>query len=1162
VVLERIMAALEGHRVVRLVGLQGSAGAFVLSRLEGRLPGPLVILAQDESRAEAMARDLRFFLPPDREIAVFPSWELLPFDQSSPYIRLQCRRLEILRRFLAGAPPRILVTSLEAWLTRLPPRQWLQAQGEFVGPGTEMPQERLVSFLQGSGYQRVALVEEVGDYSLRGGIVDCFPPETAEPVRLDFAGDRIESVRSFSPETQRSTGRRDWVEISPVREIPWSSEARAQALGRLEDRVRQHAHRGVTPLLEAMAEGIPFPGMEFLLPRFHRNLEGLPDYLPPETILVLDDPDRLEAGWTAWWERAQERAQSENLPLARLVSPQEIYLPPGEVRETLEGRRTLSLHGIRIQRPGEDPSRVVPVPCASQEGLRAELSRGPWDGAALERLGRRLGQWLDEGVAVHWALRSRRQVERMGEHLRGSGLPCGSEEPPVDWRGSRPRVWLHTGELSQGFVSQALGVSVLDEQEVFGLQRLRRPGRTARKLPSITHLEDLQDGDLVVHVDHGIGVYRGMSTLEAGGIRGDFLLLEYLGRDRLYVPVDRFGSVHRYVGSEGVLPRIDRLGGGGWETRKGKVRRAVERMAKELLQLYASREVTSGHAFSPPGELYGEFAEAFAHEETPDQHRAIQEVMEDMGEPRPMDRLVCGDVGFGKTEVAMRAAFRAAMDGKQVAYLVPTTLLAQQHYRTFMERFRGYPIFVEVLSRFRAPREQREIIERCGRGEVDILIGTHRLLQKDLAFKDLGLLILDEEHRFGVSQKERLKRMRREVDVLTLTATPIPRTLHMAMVGIRDLSIIETPPPGRRSIKTFLAPFHRDLVREAVQREMSRGGQIFFVHNRVQGMEGIAATLREWLPEVRMGVAHGQMGEKELSRVMERFHGRELDLLLCTTIIEAGLDIPTANTILIHDAHKLGLAEMYQIRGRVGRSGHQAYAYLLLPGPPTELTPEALRRLETLQEFSELGAGFRIATRDLEIRGAGTLLGPSQSGHIEAVGFEMYTQLMQRAIAELKGEPLPPQVEPEIQLPIHAYIPEAYVPDAHQRLALYRRLAAAEPEGDLEALRDEMRDRFGPLPEEGENLFHVMELKALLRALGIRLLAVIDGRLRVAFHPTTPVAPRRLVEIVHDQGEGGGMRFVSEDTVEIPLDAGMGQPLPVLAKNRLKGLFLDASMVS
>jgi transcription-repair coupling factor (superfamily II helicase) len=1161
--MDTILESLKAKRTTTVFGLQGSAAAYILSELKRRMTECFVVLVSDGQRAEEWARDLGFFLSAETEIAVLPAWEVLPFDEASPYIRLQSRRIDLLLRLSVNAGPQVLVVPLGAWITRVPPKEWLGKQGFIVIEGLEISMEDTVRFLEDRGYRRVPLVEELGDYSVRGGILDCFPPREEMPIRIEFLGNQVESVRYFSPDTQRSICRIDGVELLPVREIPWSAGERQCVLDRMTGRHTNLAMPGFTAVLDNLAEGIPFPGMEFLLPYFHDRLNTLVDYLPSEALVVLDDPAHLGTLWRNEWDRAHGRARNPEIPLGQLVAPEELYLEPlPEQPGALSSHRRLLLKGLHIEAAEETAGGVVEVSTHHVGGLRSELVRRSHDeGEALTRLPLKLKQWLEDGLHVHWVLAARAQAGRICKYLEDEGVICTlREEPSAEGAARfRPRVWVHVGELTQGFMSTQLGVVFLTEEEVFGPRRLRKPKQGLRKLPTISHLEELQEGDLVVHVDHGIGIYRGLMTLQTGQVEGDFLLLEYLGNDRLYVPVSRMQGVHKYLGTEGMLPRIDRLGGGGWEKRKNKAKRAVLRMAKELLQLYASREVTPGFAFNAAEEVYREFEAAFPYEETADQRRAIDEVLADMAQPRPMDRLVCGDVGFGKTEVAMRAAFVAVANGKQVAYLVPTTILAEQHYGTFVERFRGYPVFIDVLSRFRTPREQQGILRRCEAGQLDILIGTHRLLQKDVRFKDLGLLIIDEEHRFGVAHKERLKKIRQEVDVLTLTATPIPRTLHMGMLGIRDLSVIETPPPERLSIRTVVAPFEQELVCEAVQRETARGGQVFFVHNRVQGIERIAGMLHEWLPDLRIEVAHGQMPARALAEVMDRYHRKGVDILVSTTIIQSGLDIPSANTILIHNAHHLGLAEMYQIRGRVGRAGHQAYAYLLVPGGERQLTRDALRRLRTLQEFSELGAGFRIATRDLEIRGAGTLLGPSQSGQIDAVGFELYTQMMRRAIAELKGEPVAAEIEPEIRLPVHAYLSEDYIPDAHQRLALYRRLSRAESDEMIDPLREEMKDRFGPIPDEGENLLQLMSLRGLLKAYGIKDLRLLDGHLHIAFHPSTPILPQALIQLVQSHADAG-LRFVSEDTLVVPMNGEILDPLPLVVRKRLKRLLEGASM--
>ncbi|MFQ5585661.1 MAG: transcription-repair coupling factor, partial [Thermodesulfobacteriota bacterium] len=670
----------------------------------------------------------------------------------------------------------------------------------------------------------------------------------------------------------------------------------------------------------------------------------------------------------------------------------------------------------------------------------------------------------------------------------GTTLPRGTPGPLSTSVTSVPvaqgKASIIIGELRSGFRAHDLSLAIVTEDEIFGERVKRRPPPSRRLEAFLTQLQDLDSGDYVVHSDHGIGIYRGLKRLHLEEIENDFLVLEYQGGDRLYLPAQRLNLISKYHGFEGKTPPVDRLGGSGWSKTKGKVKRAVEEMARELLELYAARNVVEGFSFSRPDSIFAEFEASFEYEETEDQQRAIGEVLDDMQRGRPMDRLVCGDVGYGKTEVAMRAAFKAVLDGKQVAILVPTTVLAQQHYHTFTKRFAPYPVQIDMLSRFRSSGEQKESVEKLKRGDTDIIIGTHRLLQRDVVFKNLGLVVVDEEHRFGVRHKERLKQIRKHVDVLTLTATPIPRTLHMSFAGIRDLSIINTPPEERLAIKTIVTRFDEATVRDAVMRELLRGGQVFFVHNRVSGIDGIAERLRAIVPEARIAVAHGQMKSRELEKVMDTFVNKGYDILLSTSIIESGLDIPSANTIIINRANMFGLADIYQLRGRVGRSRHRAYAYLLVP-PDMALTGDARKRLEVLRELSGLGAGFRIATHDLEIRGAGELLGSAQSGQIGMVGFEMYNQLLEEAVRELRGEKVEQQPEPEIHLSIPAYLPEGYIPDTKQRLNLYKRMATVTDDSEIDDLRVEVRDRFGTIPPLVDNLFKIVSLKLLLKRGGI-----------------------------------------------------------------------------
>jgi transcription-repair coupling factor (superfamily II helicase) len=787
-----------------------------------------------------------------------------------------------------------------------------------------------------------------------------------------------------------------------------------------------------------------------------------------------------------------------------------------------------------------DAGPALHVPVASVQGYQGRIAAFLVD----------LTAWRRQGERIILVARSEAQGRRLQEILRDHDLGARLTRDLPEPGG----IALWTGSLSAGFRIEPLRLTLVTEAEIFGTRALpRRRARPREALP-FTSFEDLKEGDYVVHVEHGIAQYRGLHQLTVGGEAGDFLLLHYAGNDKLYVPASKLHLVQRYVGGDGNAaargtgPALDRLGGTSWARAKERVRASVRELAGELLKLYAARQVLPGYAVAADGTGQKEFDAAFPYEETPDQLQAIRDVKRDLETPRPMDRLVCGDVGYGKTEVALRAAFKVAMDGRQVAVLVPTTVLALQHYQTFCARFANFPMQVELLSRFRSAAEQKAVLRGLADGTVDIVIGTHRLLQKDVRFHALGLLVVDEEQRFGVAAKEVLKHLRREVDVLTLTATPIPRTLHMAMLGVRDISTIETPPEDRLAIRTYVTPSDPQVITEAIQRELARGGQVFFVHNRVESIHGAARQVKRLVPEARLSVAHGQMSEAALEKVMVDFYLRKVDVLLCTTIIESGLDVPSANTILIDRADTLGLAQLYQLRGRVGRDRHRAYAYLLVPAEGG-MTEEARRRLQVITELTELGSGFKIASRDLEIRGAGNLLGAEQSGHIAAVGYDLYTQLIQETIRELKGEPREVPVDPVIRLRADGFIPEHYVPDPTLRLNLYKRLLAVP---DAERLRDfaeECTDRFGPIPPEVRWLFTVMELKLQARALRVREIDARREAIRVSFAPDPPVRPETILALL--RAERGRLRFLPGDVLEYRTPPGAGPEVRVEAARNL-----------
>jgi transcription-repair coupling factor (superfamily II helicase) len=736
-----------------------------------------------------------------------------------------------------------------------------------------------------------------------------------------------------------------------------------------------------------------------------------------------------------------------------------------------------------------------------------------------------LRHWQRDAKGLFIVSHTLSQADRMRDLLSRYEIPSRSEHGKRfnEEMAERGVITLLTGRLSSGFRAQEDGWIILTEEEIFGERRRLKEEKPAKRAlrgegEPLSSYGELCENDFIVHTDYGIGLYRGLRHLKIGTVSNDYLLLEYLDADKLYIPVDRLNLIQRYVGGDGSHPRLDKLGGSRWQRAKKKAKEAISEMVKEILDLYATREAFKGIAFAPADESCKEFEATFEYEETPDQLKAIEEVMQDMGIPKPMDRLVCGDVGFGKTEVALRAAYRAVADGRQVGFLVPTTVLAQQHYQTFCERFKKYPVIIEMLSRFKSPQDQKKILQRLREGKVDIIIGTHRLLQKDVCFHDLGLVVIDEEHRFGVDHKERLKQMRKTVDVITLTATPIPRTLQMAVTGIRDLSLIQTPPEYRLSIRTIVTRFDDELIREAILRELARGGQVFFVHHRVQNIYSIAAHLKKLVPEARLAIAHGQMKERELEKAMLRFVRGDHNLLVCTSIIESGLDIPAANTILINHAEHFGLADLYQLRGRVGRGRHQAYAYLLIPSE-LSLSRDAAKRFRAIQELSELGSGFKLAVQDLEIRGAGNLLGRSQSGHIIAVGLEYYTQLMERAVKELRGEEVLEEVTPEIHFHLPAFIPETYVEDEEERLRLYRRLSHCRSDEAVEMIREELVDRFGKIPEETVHLLEVIKVKILLTKLSILKFEETPSQVVLTFDRTTRLSPQRMVEWIH-KGEG------------------------------------------
>ena len=896
-------------------------------------------------------------------------------------------------------------------------------------------------------------------------------------------------------------------------------------------------------LSDSLTNGLLFPGAELLTPLlFGRPLDTVFSYLPSGTVVWIVEPGRVLAEAIRVTEQTAAAAEAAQSKPSFYPPPESLYLSADEFEDALGAMTAVEVGSlVTVAAPREGWAPAIEVKCQPSLKLGASALTGPRTPPSFEPLATELREVQRGQGRALMVVEGASQAARLRRHLEAYDLTvntdCKSFGALMEWPDFRPTIM--EGEISSGVVLQADGLYVYSEEDIFGEPRVHRRSRPVSK-GALLNLEELKPDDVVVHIDHGIGRYRGLRHMKVAGTEGDFLALEYAGADAMYVPVERINLVQRYIGGDGEEPKLDKLGSGSWDRVKRRTKEAVLAMASDLLDIYAAREVMEGHAFAHPGSDYAEFAEGFEFEETPDQLAAIDEVVRDMCRAKPMDRLICGDAGFGKTEVALRAAFIAVMDGRQVAMLVPTTVLAEQHWNTMRKRFEGYPVRIEMVSRFRNARENKAVIDDLRAGKVDIVVGTHRLLQDDVEFPRLGLLIIDEEHRFGVADKERVKRLRKLVEVLTLTATPIPRTLHMAMLGIRDLSVIQTPPPDRQAIRTFVAHFDDGLLREVIMRELNRSGQVFFVHNRVENIEYVARHLRAIVPEAKVAVAHGQMKERQLENVMREFIENRVNLLVCSAIIESGLDIPNANTMIINRADHFGLAQLYQLRGRVGRSRQKAYAYLLIPGEHI-ITRDAKKRIDALRELveTESGGGFKLAIRDLEHRGAGNLLGREQSGQITAVGFELYTEMMEQAIHELRGEPLRPDFEPELRLGIPAYIPDSFVPDEGERLVLYRRMARAAARADLDGLREEMRDRFGPPPTLVDNLLAAMDLRRRMREM-MMLSAILKGdQLEVKFHPDAPVDTARLVALTESNRRR--MRLTPSFQVMVRIETGAGE---------------------
>lgn len=1146
----------------KVAGLKGSSKALFLAALHALTRRTVAVLCAGPDEARSLAQDAAFFAG-NGGVLLMPPWDLMLPDTLSPQRDVERERIRVLSALVEKAPSLVFIPRA-ALLQKVVPRDVVAGFLSAVSIGDTLDRDLFASKLAEGGYRRVPLVEEAGDFSVRGNVIDLYPPTAPGPYRLLLAGDEIESIREMDVVSQRSRKELVGFTLTPARELILSEEARRKALRNLRIRAGELGlpARVKDRLAEMIGNGPASSLNPQFFPLFYSDetgaggLEALTDYLPADGLIVAVDP--------LGTARADEKARGDIGRLFLRAKDEEkfhleedvLFLAEGDVLRAAGRSPQIVLEDIEVG--AGDGGGAIRVRVETDLGLRPkEPALIRREESLLAPVAERIRDWTREGFLVCYLCAGEEERLRMGHLLADYELPLAQAEAPFFGelcapRGAQGRLVLCEGKIAGGFALPGLRLVVVGEEEIFGKKaRRRRPAR-AREGYFLQSFGELGEGDFVVHTDHGIGVYRGLKRLAVGAIENDFLLMEYQAGDRLYIPVHRLDQIQRYIGPDGHEPRIDKLGGTAWETAKRRVRKAVEEIAEDLVALYAARDTMTGHAYSAVDRYYEEFASSFEYEETPDQARAIEDVNLDMDGEKPMDRLICGDAGFGKTEVAVRAAFRAAMDGKQTAVLVPTTILAEQHYQTFRSRLAKYPVRIETLNRFKTREQQKQTLEKIAKGAVDIVVGTHRLLQKDVVFRDLGLVVIDEEQRFGVTHKEKLKKLRTLVDVLTLTATPIPRTLQLSLVGIRDLSVIHTPPEGRLSIKTWVLEFDDEVIRKAVLDEMAREGQVFFIHDRVHSIHHMARRIRQVVPEAKIGVAHGRMPSRELEDVMVKFLRREYDVLLCTTIVGSGIDIPAANTIIVDRADRFGLAQLYQIRGRVGRSREEARAYLLIP-PGAMLSPDAQKRLTVIKEFTEPGSGFRIASQDLEIRGAGNLMGMAQSGHISAVGYEMYTQLMERAVRELRGVRMPEaEIKPEIHLGLAAFVPDGYVPDTHRRLVTYKKLSMAASDEELAEMRDEMLDCYGPLPQEAQNLIEVISLRNLMKGLMAEKMEYDGRHMILAIHASSPIDPLRLIALAKKKWKG--MRFTPDHRLYVPMpDLPEGQVIEA-AKGLLREL--------
>jgi len=1058
-------------------GLAGSSGSMVIAHACKKFLRPVLVITSDTDEAFKAAEDLKSFLG-DSVVNLFPAWGISPYEIRAPHTDIIGQRLQTLCNLRIAfssnfIQPIVIVAPIEAVIQKTISKPILERNSLYLKKGQQLERDHLIVLLEKLKYQRTPMTEMLGEYSVRGGIVDLFIPTDENPVRIEFFGDEIYSIRHFSVLTQRSTRQIDSTYILPRREMIFEDAAIENYAERLDETRAQALH-------VALGDNGEYDGLEFIWPNLNIKMSDIFEHLHDESLVFISDPDACSSQIESILDTASERYELlKDIPAA---SPEQVYLAGNEFTSQLESFQNVALSGASNIDNSDVNFHTLP-----QEFFSTNLAY----------MKNRLKELYYDGFQLSILCENQGQKERIGEIIDDIEVP----------------VELSVSRLSSGFAEVELKQWYLTDHQLFSRHRKKRTFRRFREGIALSSYTSLNPGDYIVHIDYGIGKYGGLETIVVDGRKRDCLAVYYIGDDKLYVPIEEFSRVQKYAGKEGA-PRLSKLGSGTWERVKARTKRALMEMAGELVKLYAERQTFPGFAFKPDSDWMRQLEASFEYEETPDQLKVMDEIKMDMEQAVPMDRLICGDVGYGKTELAVRAALKAVDSGKQAAVLAPTTILCAQHRSTFNERLSDYPVKIEMLSRFCTPKKVKEIHKGLADGAIDIVIGTHKLLHKNIRFKDLGLLIIDEEQRFGVTHKEKIKRLRSQIDVLTLTATPIPRTLQLSLAGARDMSVINTPPKDRLPIITEVARFSERVIVDAVNRELDRNGQVFIVHNRVQSIYAFCNYLKKYLPAVSIGIGHGQMPERELERVMKNFLDRKYQILLSTTIIESGLDIPSVNTIIINRADRLGLAQLYQLRGRVGRSYHRAYAHLLIP-PLKLLTRDARKRLKAIEEFTELGSGFHLAMRDLEIRGAGNLLGAQQHGFIEAVGFDLYIRLLEEAVAQLKGTPAEDHAsEIKVTTDLDLFLPENYIPGSNQRVDIYRRFSGADSFEIIDELLRELADRFGPPPEAARNLSSLASIKLYGKKINLESLQLKKNMLKLEFASSKNIGRQKIEQWV------------------------------------------------